>query len=150
MFLDFEFFGFCRFLEVNIETLKNTKSYVPVTPGLKLSVMRANATESNWNQCCNSGCFFSPFSLPPLSFLSHTYSVSFSIISIIFILPSLFLLLVLPPLPSSSISQFASLLKFMLLAMYLYFVPPTYLGTQEGVLHWVDNLKIGSDDACCY
>lgn len=53
-------FVFYRFLEVNVETLKNRKSYVPVTSGLELSVMRENATESNWNQCCNSGCFF-PF-----------------------------------------------------------------------------------------
>lgn len=122
--LVFEHLSFCRFLEVNIEALRNRKSCVPVTPGLELSVMRGNATESNWNQCCNSGCFFPP-SLPLLPFLSRTYFVSFSILSFIF--PLLFFPLILfPILPSPCVNQFASILKFMLLAMYLYFVPPNY------------------------
>lgn len=111
--LGFEFLVFCRCLEVNIETLRDRKSYGPVTPGLELSVMRENATGSNWNQCCNSGCSF--------SFLLTTFVIPLTHESCLFLYyllcPSSFI-----SSPHPSISQFASILKFMLLAVFLYIV----------------------------
>lgn len=68
-----EFLAYCRILEVNFETLRNRNSYVPVTPGLELSVMRGNATESNWNQRCDSEYFFFSLFTPFVISLTHVF-----------------------------------------------------------------------------